>query len=202
MSSPCWSLPHLLSSSPQHEAPPGQHETTLYTENLFQKLHFWKATLKNRSRTSITSVTETCEQTLPQVMSSKSLRPKSLRPKSLRPKSLRQFLEVLWKTLINYTMCRENLENKINKLQLLKKWRNLVCLNLSRHKAYSITRWQRCHLLRRCPTSSPRCTPTILWKALWTLISKMESYKSCWLHHCMPKELLGNQLQWSFRREK
>ena len=27
MSSPCWSLPHLLSSSPpQHEAPPGQHD--------------------------------------------------------------------------------------------------------------------------------------------------------------------------------
>ena len=27
MSSPCWSLPHLLSSSPpQHEAPPGRHD--------------------------------------------------------------------------------------------------------------------------------------------------------------------------------
>ena len=27
MSSPCWSLPHFLSSSPpQHEAPPGQHD--------------------------------------------------------------------------------------------------------------------------------------------------------------------------------
>ena len=26
MSSPCWSSPHLLSSSPQHEAPPGQHD--------------------------------------------------------------------------------------------------------------------------------------------------------------------------------
>ena len=26
MSSSCWSLPHLLSSSPQHEAPPGQHD--------------------------------------------------------------------------------------------------------------------------------------------------------------------------------
>ena len=27
MSSPCWSLPHLLTSSrPQHEAPPGQHD--------------------------------------------------------------------------------------------------------------------------------------------------------------------------------
>ena len=26
MSSLCWSLPHLLSSSPKHEAPPGQHD--------------------------------------------------------------------------------------------------------------------------------------------------------------------------------
>ena len=26
MSSHCWSLPHFLSSSPQHETPPGQHD--------------------------------------------------------------------------------------------------------------------------------------------------------------------------------
>ena len=26
MSAPCWSLPHLLSSSPQHEAQPGQYD--------------------------------------------------------------------------------------------------------------------------------------------------------------------------------
>ena len=37
-----------------------------------------KATLKNHSRTSIVRVAETCAQTLPQVMSQKSLRPKSL----------------------------------------------------------------------------------------------------------------------------
>ena len=47
------------------------------------------------------------------------------------------------------------------------------------HKAYSITRWQRCYNLRRCPTSSPRCTSTSLWKALRTLITKMGSYKNC-----------------------
>ena len=74
-------------------------KTTMYTENLFQKLHCRKATLKNRSRTSITRVAETCEQTLPQVMG----------PKCLRPKSLRQFLEVLWNTFINYTMYRERI---------------------------------------------------------------------------------------------
>ena len=83
---------------------------------------------------------------------------------------MRQFLEVLWKTSINCTMHRENLENKIDKLQLLKKWRNLDRLG---HKAFSITRWQRRHLLRRCPTSSPRCTSMSPWKALRTLISKM-----------------------------
>ena len=31
--------------------------------------------------------------------------------------------------------------------------------------------------LRRWPTSSPRCTSTSLWKAMRTLISKMESHK-------------------------
>ena len=40
-------------------------KTTLYTKNLFQKLHCRKASLKNHSRTSITRVTETCEETLP-----------------------------------------------------------------------------------------------------------------------------------------
>ena len=40
-------------------------------------------------------------------------------PQVMRPKSLRQFLEVLWKTSINKTMYRENLEKNINKLQLL-----------------------------------------------------------------------------------
>ena len=59
-------------------------------------------------------------------------------------------------------MYRRNLENKINKLQLLKKRRNLDKLG---DKAYSITRWQRCHLLRRCSTSGPRCTSTSPRKA-------------------------------------
>ena len=65
-----------------------------------------------------------------------------------------------------------------------------MCPNLSRHEAYSITRWQRCHLLRRCPTSSPRCTSTILWKALRTLEQKLLTYfitvcqKSFWETRC------------------
>ena len=29
------------------------------------------------------------------------------------------------------------------------------------------------------------------WNALQTLISKMESYRRCWLHHCVPRKLRG-----------
>ena len=65
MSSPCWSLPHLLSSSPpQHEAPLGQHDLlqddTVHTEHLFQNLYSRQSALMNCSRTSITRVAETC----------------------------------------------------------------------------------------------------------------------------------------------
>ena len=112
MSSPCWSLPHL-SSSPHHEAPPGQHDLlqddTVHREPLSKTT--WSKTPKNPSRTSIMRVADACAQTLPQVVC----------PRSLRPKSLRQFRRCLQKqTFINYTMYRENLENKINKLQLKK----------------------------------------------------------------------------------
>ena len=77
MSSPCWSLPHLLTS----HLPTTHHldrtifsETTLYTNNhfrknlsrLFQKLLHRKAALKNHSLTSIMRVPETSAQTLPQ----------------------------------------------------------------------------------------------------------------------------------------
>ena len=81
-------------------------KTTLYTEHLFQDPHSQQPALTNRSRTSIARVAETRATPLPQVMI---------------PRSLRQLLEVLWKTYINYTMYRDNLENKINKLQSLKK---------------------------------------------------------------------------------
>ena len=67
---PCHPLAglYLLSSSPQHEAPPGQHDLlqddTEHREPV-PKTTRRKATLKNRSRTSITGVAKTCEQTLP-----------------------------------------------------------------------------------------------------------------------------------------
>ena len=145
-----------------------------------------KAALKNHSHTLTMRVLETCATSLP-LMSPTSLRPERLR-------QFRQFLDVLWKTSINYTMYRENLENKINKLQL---WKKREELDKFRHKAYSIRRWQKCHPTRRCPTSNPGCTSTSPWKAMRTLISKMERYESCWLHHCVPKERLGDQMQWT-----
>ena len=39
-----------------------------------------------------------------------------------------------------------------------------------------------------------RCTSTSLWKAMPTLISKMERYESCWLHHCMPRKPRRNPM--------
>ena len=35
-----------------------------------------------------------------------------------------------------------------------------------------------------------------------TLISEMKRYESCWLHNCMPKELPGDRMQWSCRKER
>ena len=64
-------------------------KTTLYTEHFFQNLYSRQAALTNCSRTSIPRVAETRATLLPQVLS---------------PRSLRQFLELLWKTSINYTM--------------------------------------------------------------------------------------------------
>ena len=80
-------------------------KTTLHTEHLFQNTYSRQAALKNRSRTPIPRVAGTRATPLPHFLS---------------PTSLRHFLEVVWKTSINFTMCRENLENKSNKLQPFK----------------------------------------------------------------------------------
>ena len=55
---------------------------------------------------------------------------------------------------------------------------------------------------QRRPTSNRTCTSTIPQKALQILISKMESYKRCWLHHCVPRKLRRNPTHWSCRRER
>ena len=87
--------------------------------------------------------------------------------------------------------------NKINKLQLWKKWEDL---GKSRHKAYSITKFTRSRDDRNVAFREIVLPPIqdalrrVFWKAMWTLISMMESYKSCWLHHYVPKELLGDQM--------
>ena len=52
------------------------------------------------------------------------------------------------------------------------------------------------------PTSNRTCTSTIPWKALHILISKMENYRTCSLHHCMPRKLWGNPTHQSCRRER
>ena len=86
---------------------------------------------------------------------------------------------------------QEILEKKITELLSPKKWKNserlgrLVCRILSRH-----------------PTFNRRYTSTIPQGALQILISKMESYKRCCFHHCMPRKLRGNPMQWSCRRER
>ena len=62
------------------------------------------------------------------------------------------------------------LEKKITELLSPKKCRNLKKLG---RLACRILNYQR------RPTSNRRCMSTIPWKALQTLISKMESYKKC-----------------------
>ena len=164
------SSPHLLTHSlPQHEAPPGQHDLLqehsthpaqvlhhdLLRESQAHRAHLQTFTRSERIATGPlwqkSRVSEPCEQPTPQVMSPNLLRPTSLSPTSLRPRSSWRRREVLWKTSDNYTMYRENWENEINKLQL---WKRRVDLDTSSHKSCSIKRWEKCHPLRRCPTSS------------------------------------------------
>ena len=115
----CHPVSHVISllvstsSSPQHEAPPGQHDPlqddTVHREPLPKTTRS-----KSNAKEPLSHVN---------YESGGNLRTNTpTGPKCLRPKSLRQFLEVLWKkTSINETMYTENLVNKINKLQLLKK---------------------------------------------------------------------------------
>ena len=84
------------------------------------------------------------------------------------------------------------LEKKISELLFVKKWRNLERLG---RLACRILKYQR------RPTSNRRCISTIPWKALQTLISKMESCKRCGLHRCMPRNLSGYPMQWLCKRE-
>ena len=196
MSSPCWSLPPLLSHSlPQQKAPLGQrdllqehsthpaqflhhdilrehpevHPAQFQTENRVGQNRFKPAFWKRNLEWQ-----HPANKPLHRFWAH-LLRRTSLSPTILRPRSSWRFREVFWKTSTNCMMYRENLENKINKPQL-----------------------------RTCLTSRPRCTSTSPLKALRrTLISQMERLKSCWLHNGMPKELPGDGMQQrSFRKER
>ena len=81
-----------------------------------------------------------------------------------------------------FLMYRKILEKKITDLLSPKKWRNLEKLG---RLVCRILNYQR------RPTSNRRCISTIPWNALQTLMSKMESYRRCWLHHCVPRKLRG-----------
>ena len=127
-------------------------------------------------------VAETCAQQLPQVMSPKNLRPSRESKHSGDPYQL-------------YDV-QENLETKITKLLSPKKCRNLE--NLGRPAAptaYRILKYQR------RPTPNRGCMSTIPWKALQSLISKMEGYKRCWLHHCTSRKIRRIPMQCMQERE-
>ena len=107
MSSPCWSLPHFLSSSPpQHEAPLGQHD-------LLQDDTVHRAPLPEPIQS-----TSSANEPLSHVNYESGGNLRNTSPTGYEPKEL---ATILWKTSINFSMYRENLENKINKVQLLKK---------------------------------------------------------------------------------
>ena len=82
-------------------------------------------------------------------------------------------------------MYRKNLEKKITELLSPKKWGNLEKLG---RLVCQILNYQR------RPASNRRCISTP-WKAPQILISKMESYTRCWLHHCMPRKLRRSPMQ-------
>ena len=111
-------------------------------------------------------------------------------PTNLR---LSQGSKLILEIHINNMMHRKILDNMITELLSPKKWRTLEKLG---RLVCRILKYQR------SPTSNRTCTSTIPWKALQTLISKMQSYKRCGLHHCMPRKLRRNPMQWSCRRER
>ena len=90
-----------------------------------------------------------------------------------------------WRSTSIIWCAGKNLDKKITELLTLKKWRHL-------EKLAQLVCWILNYQGR--PTSNRRCMSTIAWKALQILTSKMDSYKRCWLHHCMFRKLLGNPM--------
>ena len=100
MSSLCWSLHHLLSSSPpQHEAPPGQH-------NLLQDDTVHRAPLPEPVQS-----TSSADETLSHVNYESGVNPRSTSPTGYEPKELETISGSSLERYLSITIYRENLEN-------------------------------------------------------------------------------------------
>ena len=155
-----WLFSHAPSSMSTSSSSPtlSYHTTrTLSTSRTPPSSLGRQVAIKNHSGVKTCRVAETRAQQLPQVMSSRNLRPS-------------QGSKLILEIHINHMMYRKKMEKKITELLSPKKWRNLEKL-----------RRLVCQILNypRLPTSNRRCISTIPWKALQTLISKMESCKKC-----------------------
>ena len=176
-------LPHLpftMSTSSSSPMYPTHTENTQYIPLISKLLQSTSCALKHHPDVKTCRVAETRAPQLPQVMSPKNLR-------------LSQGSKLILEIHVNCTKYKKKLEKKIYELLSPKKWRNVERLG---QLACRIPKYQR------RPTSNRRCIQTIPWRALQNLISKMESYKKCWLHHCMPRKLWRDPMQWSCRRER
>ena len=158
-------LPYSLFPLPRHK----NTKSTQYITHISKLSQSTCCAIKNHSGVKTCRVAETRAQQLTQVMSPKNLRPS---------RESTHMLEIQ----INYMMYRKNLEKKITSSYHRRKWRNLeklgrlVCPILNYQRRLPSNRW---------------CISTIPWKALQILISRVKSYKRCWLHHCMPRKRRG-----------
>ena len=168
MSSPCWSLPHVLTSSPpQHVAPPGQHD-------LLQEDTAHRAPLPEPVQS-----TSSANEPLSHVNFECGGNPRKTSPTGYEPKELATISPRSLEDIYQLYDVQIEFGEQDQQAPIIEEVKESGVSQLVQTQSFSITRWQRRHLLRRCPTSSPRCTSTSLWKALRTLISKMESYTSC-----------------------
>ena len=108
MSSPCWSLPHLLTSSPpQHEAPPAQHD-------LLQNDTVHQAPLPAPIQS-----TSSANDTLSHVNFESGRNPRNTSSTGYEPKELATICGSSLEDI--YQLYEREFGEQINKLQLLKK---------------------------------------------------------------------------------
>ena len=154
MSSPCFTSSLSVHHNTKHHLDSTTFsKTTLFTEHLFQNLFRRQAALMNRSRTSITRVAETRATPLPQVMSPQSLRSKSLR-------HIYQFFDV------QREFGEQDQQAPI--IEEVKEFGQIGTQSLLDHEMAEMS-----------PVEKPDALRRVHGKALRTLISRMESFKSC-----------------------